>query len=292
MPEYDPFQFDVLWDYNDPAGTEARFRELLPMPEDQPSATAELLTQIARAQGLQRRFADAHLTLDDVEQLLPDLEARPGVRYWLERGRVYNSSGDKETARVCFETALRLASSDAATEQYAVDAAHMLAIVAPPDEALDWNLRALAMAEAATDPAARDWRGSLYNNIGWTYHAQGDYPTALAYLQKALDFRREKGQAAETFIARWCVARVRRDLGEVEQALAEQQALREEMVKLDRPDGYVYEEIAECLLLLGEVNAARPYFALAYDTLSQDAWLTAEEPERLARLYRLSGAGA
>ena len=292
MSEFDPLQFNALWDYNDPAATEARFRELLPAMEEQPAATAELLTQIARAQGLQRRFADAHRTLDNVEQLLPDMDTRPGVRYWLERGRVHNSSGDKETARTCFETALRLASSDAATEQYAVDAAHMLAIVAPSDEALDWNLRALAMAEAATDPAARDWRGSLYNNIGWTYHAQGDYPTALAYLQKALDFRREKGQAAETFIARWCVARVRRDLGEVEQALAEQRALLVEMVKLDRPDGYVYEEIAECLLLLGEVNAARPYFALAYDTLSQDAWLTAEEPERLARLYRLSGAGA
>lgn len=288
MSEFDPLQFNALWDYNDPAATEARFRELLPAMEEQPAATAELLTQIARAQGLQRRFADAHRTLDNVEQLLPDMDTRPGVRYWLERGRVHNSSGDKETARTCFETALRLASSDAATEQYAVDAAHMLAIVAPPDEALDWNLRALAMAEAAQDERARGWRGSLLNNIGWSYHAAGDPAAAFDYLQQALGFRQSHGPPAEERIARWCVARVRRDLGETDEALAEQRALLAEYESLGTPSGYVYEELGECLLQLGDSVAARPYFALAHDTLSADPWLMAHEPARLARLGRLA----
>ena len=59
--------FDALWDYSHPDQTEAKFREtLLNIPEDDP-AFLELLTQIARAQGLQRKFDKAHQTLDQVE---------------------------------------------------------------------------------------------------------------------------------------------------------------------------------------------------------------------------------
>ncbi len=32
---------------------------------------------------------------------------------------------------------------------------------------------------AATEPRARNWRGSLLNNIGWTYFDAGDTATAL-----------------------------------------------------------------------------------------------------------------
>ncbi|HEX6385768.1 MAG TPA: hypothetical protein VF177_13945, partial [Anaerolineae bacterium] len=63
--------FDQLWDYSQPASTEERFRELLPAAEaaGDDSYLAQLLTQIARAQGLQRQFAAAHETLDEAEKL-------------------------------------------------------------------------------------------------------------------------------------------------------------------------------------------------------------------------------
>jgi hypothetical protein len=51
--------------------------------------------------------------------------------------------------------------------------------------------------------------------------------------------------------------------------------------------GYVFEEIAECLALLGEAEAARPFFADAYAELSGDPWLAANEPARLERLRAL-----
>ena len=72
--------FDVLWDYSNPNQTEIKFRELLPQfPEDDP-ARLELLTQIARAQGLQRKFEEAHETLDQVEQRLRETPTRVRVR--------------------------------------------------------------------------------------------------------------------------------------------------------------------------------------------------------------------
>lgn len=278
---------DSLWDYGDPAGSEARFRALL-SADDSTARRLELLTQIARAQGLQRRFDEARHTLDEIEPHLAGAPIRPRVRYWLERGRVLNSSGDPQGARPFFEAALALAAAQPSEVYYAIDAAHMLAIVAPPDEALAWNLRALAMAEAAQDERARGWRGSLLNNIGWSYHAAGDPAAAFDYLQQALGFRQSHGPPAEERIARWCVARVRRDLGETDEALAEQRALLAEYESLGTPSGYVYEELGECLLQLGDSVAARPYFALAHDTLSADPWLMAHEPARLARLGRLA----
>ena len=127
--------FDALWDYDRPAETENRFRQLLPAHGDNPALRAELLTQIARAQGLLQRFADAHATLDAIEHQLDSLPLRPRARYLLERGRVFNSAGDPARARPFFEEAFVLAAPDPQGVFYAVDAAHMLAIVSPPDEA-------------------------------------------------------------------------------------------------------------------------------------------------------------
>jgi tetratricopeptide (TPR) repeat protein len=279
--------FDSLWDYGRPAETEARFRELLPAAEDSPGLGAEVLTQSARAQGLQRRFAEAHATLDGIEAILSGLPLRPHIRYLLERGRVYNSSGDPALARPFFAEALQLAAADPRESFFAVDAAHMLAIVAAPEETLVWNLRALELAEASTDPRTRNWRGSLLNNIGWTYHEAGDFNTALEFLERALDIRREQGQATEIRIARWCVARVRRDLNQSAVALSEQRALLAEYDALGERSGYVYEEIGECLLAMGDSAAARPFFALAFQELAADSWLVAHEPARLTRLKAL-----
>jgi tetratricopeptide (TPR) repeat protein len=288
MAEENLTDFDSLWDYDHPAETERRFRELLGPGKGAGVAQAELLTQIARAQGLQRKFAEAHQTLDQAEAWLDDSLPRARVRYLLERGRVLNSSGRPQEAEPYFTQALALASA-AGEDFYAVDAAHMLAIVAPPPEQLAWNLKALELAESSTQARARNWLGSLYNNLGWTYHDQGDYPTALDYFQRALAFRQAQGRSKEILIARWCVARALRSLSRVAEALAVQRELLAEYEQAGETSGYVYEELGECLLVLDEAGAARPYFALAYTELSQDPWLAENEPDRIARLAQLGG---
>jgi hypothetical protein len=166
--------FDLLWDYDNPQATEHAFQELLPRARaaGQADYLAALLTQLARAQGLQRSFDAAHRTLDEVETLRASASARTGIRYALERGRVFNSAGQPDRARAYFLQAWDLARARG-EEAYAIDAAHMLGIVEPPDQQLHWNQRALAMAERSTDARARRWRGSLHNNIGWTHHGLG-----------------------------------------------------------------------------------------------------------------------
>jgi hypothetical protein len=56
----------------------------------------------------------------------------------------------------------------------------------------------------------------------------------------------------------------------------------------DEEDGYVFEEIGECLLALNRLNEAHLYFSKVYELLSQDAWLVEQEPEQMERLKRFS----
>lgn len=284
--------FDDLWNYGDPAGTEARFRQILAETADDadPAYRAELLTQIARAQGLQHNFDGAHHTLDSAE-----MEADPGlerarVRILLERGRVFNSAGEPDEARAPFTEALQRA-DQAGEDALAIDALHMLAIIDPPEQALRWNRQALARAESSPDAKARRWRASLYNNLGWTYHdALHDYPGALDLFEKALAARLEQGDADAIRVARWCVARALRSLGRFEEALAIQRVLAQQHTQNGTQDGYVDEEIGECLLALGRAGEAGPHFARAYAALAADDWFRESEPARLERLRALGGA--
>lgn len=285
------------WEFTKPAESELRFRDLAAHEAGGSQAHAILLTQVARALGLQQRFNEANAVLDSVE-----VEANPmpagattqhvRARLFIERGRVLNSSGYADTARPLFEDAVALADS-AGLEALAIDAAHMVAIAAGNDsakvDALAWNEKALARAEAAKDPEARNWRASLLNNLGWTHHDAGEYTVALGLFERALSARIEMKDAEGTHFARWAVARCLRSLGRLDEALAQQRALLAADTKDGSPDGYVYEEIAECLDAQHKADEAKPWFKKAYAELSQDPWLTRDSPTRIERLRTLGG---
>jgi tetratricopeptide (TPR) repeat protein len=285
--------FDSLWNYEAPDSTEARFREILPVARASGNRDylAQLLTQIARTEGLQMKFDEAAKTLDEAESLITDDMKVARVRLFLERGRMLNSSKRREESGPLFESAWDLA-REAHADGYAVDAAHMLGIVEPGDSSIAWNRKAIEYARQSSDPKARRWLGSLYNNLGWTYHDRKDYATALDLFRKALAAREEAGKKSDILVARWCVARTLRSLGRTEEALAMQRALLREHEAEGTRDGFVLEEIAECLAALDRADEARPYFARAHEELSKDPWLARDEPERLERLRKLGGVEA
>ena len=200
---------------------------------------------------------------------------------------MFNSSGDAKAARPFFELAFDLA-RQLHEDFYAVDALHMLAIVAPPGQSLTLNLQAIEMAESSRQEKARNWLGSLYNNTDWSYHDMGEYERALEVFEKAEIWQRSKGRVNETRIASWCVARTLRSLNRFEEALSRQLALEEEWAEDGETDGYVFEEIGECLLALNRKEEARPYFSTAYVILNADAWLVEHDSARLERLRSLA----
>ena len=284
--------FDSLWNYDDPAGTETKFRELFQKSRESADQgyLAELQTQIARAQGLQQKFTEAHATLDQVDALITPEMKTAMVRSLLERGRVLNSSNKAKESIEPFTRALELA-RQSNLEYYAIDAAHMLGIATKDAESLHWNEEAIRMAEAAKDEKAHRWLGPLYNNTAWTYFDMGKYSDALKLFERDLEFRKKSGTNAQAGIARWSIAKMHRHLGRVEESLRLQTELLDDPDRMNNDaEGYTREEIGECLLLLGRPAEAAPYFARAWELLHNDPWLQRDESPRLERMKRL-GAG-
>jgi len=228
------------WDFEDPAGSEARLRALLTDADGQDALV--LRTQVARALGLQQRYDEAQAVLDEVAAAAsPGTEAR--VRERLERGRVLRSGGDPDRARPLFAEAAALAGR--LLTGLRIDALHMTALLAgSPAEQAALTEAVLAEARADDDPAARRWVPSLLNNLGMARHDAGDLAGALAAFEEALAVRRERGEHRETQIATWLVAWVLRLLGRDDEALRIQTALKAELEAEGATDPYVDEEIA------------------------------------------------
>ena len=226
-----------LWDFDDPAGSERRFREAAEAADGDERRI--WLTQVARALGLQERYDDAHAVLDD---LSPEGSPEVAVRLLLERGRVYRSSGDPEHALPFFEEAATRA-EQAGLDELRIDALHMVALVVPVEDQVAITENALAVAAASTDPRARDWDASLLNNLGMVHADAGDFGRALVVFEEALTACERIGDAGRVRIARWMVAWALRNLGRRDEALALQQALKAELVALAEEDPYVDEEL-------------------------------------------------
>jgi tetratricopeptide (TPR) repeat protein len=279
-------EFDKLWNYQDPGGTEATFRALLPAAEagGDKSYLAELLTQIARTQGLQRKFDEAHATLDRVEAMASDEMKLARVRCLLERGRVFNSSGQPDKAMPFFERAWKLG-EQASLPRYAVDAVHMIAIAkTDPREQVEWNLRGVAMVEA--DPGQKGWLYAFYNNLGEAYALLGEYAKGLEAFQNMARLDTDRGNEPELYTLK-DQSRMLRAMGRLADAAAALQPALDRLASEQKEDGWISEEHGEILLAQGKPDAARAHFALAYELLSKDPWVARNDPGKLERLQKL-----
>jgi len=200
-----------VWDFDDVEASRARFRALLD-EETTDVGRAEVLTQLARVEGLEDRFDDGDRLLDEATAL-GGSDPLVRARVDLERGRLRRSGGDPEAARPLFEASFETALA-IPHEFLAVDAAHMAAIAAPTlQDRLAWADRGLEIAQSSVDPEVMSWRGSLFNNIGWDYFDAGDYETALDWFEQALTEREQRpDEPARIVHAREAVEEARRML--------------------------------------------------------------------------------
>jgi tetratricopeptide (TPR) repeat protein len=203
-----PDRLRPLWDFDDLDASEQRFRRQLEQ-ESTDEGRAEVLTQLARVQGLRDDFDGCERLVQEAELLGGDSEL-VRVRVDLERGRKLRSSGDGEASRPLFEAAFTRARSIG--ESYlAGDAAHMVAI-SMPERTVEWTQRGLDLAEA--EPEAAYWAGPLLNNLGWHYYDAGDFDSALAVFEQALGVRKRDPDNEQAIVwAQEAIDETRKALG-------------------------------------------------------------------------------
>jgi tetratricopeptide (TPR) repeat protein len=273
-----------LWDFGDLDASEARFREALAEAESD-ERRAEILTQLARVEGLRGDFA-AGERLADEAAALAGASAVARARLDLERGRLRNSSGDREAALPLFESAHR-AALDAGRYFVAADAAHMAALAAPGrDGLLAWTQRGLDVAEE--HEPARYWRGSLLNNLGWELYEAGDFAEAADVFERALRAREEDpGNPEPIALARYALGKALRALGRSAEAVPH---LEDAVAWADgegAPDGWYLEELALEYADLGRADEAREHARRALPLLEEADPSFVADVERSSRVRAL-----
>jgi tetratricopeptide (TPR) repeat protein len=274
-----------LWDFDDLDETERRLRDELEA-EASEDGRAEVVTQLARVEGLRGDFERADALMDDAAAHAESDVAR--ARVDLERGRIRRSSGDRDAARPLFESAYTGALA-AGRFFMAADAAHMVALVAADrDGFVDWTSRGIALADTQED--ASYWLGPLLNNLGWEHYEAGEYALALDAFERALAAReREPEKEAAIEIARYAVGKTLRALERADEAIPLLETAVAWAARVDRPDGWFHEELAEEYAALGRAADASEQARLAIPLLERDDPSFADD---VARRERLAGLAA
>ncbi|WP_308799501.1 tetratricopeptide repeat protein [Agromyces silvae] len=245
------YAIDRLWDFSDPALSEARFREAADDVERTAHIRAAMATQLARAIGIQGRVDDAFAVLDAVEDgarraadgELADVEledaelAEVRARVALERGRILVSAERGREAVASLTRAVREA-AHAKSAFLALDALHMLALTDVGHER-EWAEQGLELLAADRDPRELRWGVALHNNLGWTLLDLGDAGAALTQFELAVEAADQYGTAEQQHVTRWSVGRALRAVGRTDEALS----LQRELARARPDDPYVAAEI-------------------------------------------------
>ena len=123
--------------------------------------------------------------------------------------------------------------------------------------------------EGSSQPAARQWEGSLRNNVGYALHQQGRYEEALTQFKLALAFRERAGNAEQIRVATWMVAWTLRALGRMDEALDIQLRLERECEAAGAPDPYVFEELESLYRARQDTARADAYAELQNEATSR-----------------------
>jgi tetratricopeptide (TPR) repeat protein len=277
----------ALWDFDDLDASETRFRARM-TEESSDVGRAELLTQLARVEGLRDNFEDGERLIEEAEALA-GTSVVAQARIDLERGRLRRSSGNVEAALPLFVSSFALA-RDAGELFIAVDAAHMAALAAADREGfLDWTNRGIELSEKA-EPSVRYWLGPLLNNLGWRYYDAGNHERALHAFERALEEReRDPEHHVALELALYAVAKALRSLDRASEGI---RLLERAVASADaegRPDGWLHEELAETYAALGRDTEARDQAQRALPLLGEADPAFEPSGERSARLRELAG---
>ena len=145
----------------------------------------EALAQVARMNLILDRKEEGRTWLEKAAARASDSDPMGWSRYLGVKGRFEWKDNDLAAARKTFDDMYVYCNTNALWSR-AVDAAHMIAIVAETtEEQIEWGRRGIEAAEAGGEET---WLGPLWNNLGGTYYEAKEYDSALTCYLKARDY--------------------------------------------------------------------------------------------------------
>lgn len=277
-----------------PAEIEKNLKKLLPEAKSKDkSIYLQILSQIALAQAMQKKFILAHKTLDTAEKLLTSKYFIARARILLERGRVFMQAQKFKLALPYFMKSYQL-SKKHKLDYHTSNAAHMIAFVVPDvKEKIKWNKKSITINNKSKDQKVRDWNMVDYNNLGNNYIEAKKFKQGIVAYNKTVKLAKQKNLEVFVLGGKWGIARCLRSLKEIDKAHTIQNELLEKYKSLHKKGmlpieslrvtrGQVYEELAEIYL-----EKMKKYADLAYQDLSQDSWMKKLQKERLHKIKRL-----
>ncbi|NOG53678.1 MAG: hypothetical protein HND57_05025 [Planctomycetes bacterium] len=176
----------------------------------------EALSQVARSHLIQDRPDEGAVWLERAAELASSEEPAGWSRYIGVKGRFEWKRGDNETATATFKDMYAYC-LEYELHDRAVDAAHMVAITAGPEQQIEWGKKGIAAAE---EGGIESWLGPLWNNLGWTYSDMGEHDQALAALQKAREYHWQTATNEQAkLVADWSIAHAWFKVGDIKNAL-------------------------------------------------------------------------
>lgn len=175
----------------------------------------EGLAQIARVNLIKGNKELGREFLDQAVKRASDSDPMGWSRYLGVRGRFEWQDDDLPKARQTFDTMFTYCNTNALWSR-AVDAAHMIAIVAETvEEQVEWGRRGI---EAAESGGVESWLGPLWNNLGATLYDDKQFEPALEAFIKAREYHwKYSGETAKLY-ADYHVGMTYRHMGQFEKS--------------------------------------------------------------------------
>ena len=162
--------FDYIWQsFEDPADIEAALQSSYSEHHGTLSSSflAQLLTQIARAQGMQDKLHDAQAALYKAKWKSDEKVAV--VRLDLETARLRRLQDRTEEAMTLLKKVYETA-AEAPLDYFKADAAHILYLFEPdggPEEGKTWSDAVLEIARNSGNIKTRRWAAVVLTDQGW-----------------------------------------------------------------------------------------------------------------------------
>ncbi len=179
------------------------------------SVEVEALSQVARMNLVLGNREEGETWLGRAADRASESDPMGWSRYLGVKGRFEWKADDLKQARATFDQMFEFCHANALWGR-AVDAAHMIAIVAEsPEEQIEWGRRGIEAAEAGD---VESWLGPLWNNLAGTYYDLKQFDSALECYTKAREYHwRFSGEVGKLF-ADYHVGTTHRLLGNFDKA--------------------------------------------------------------------------